>query len=509
MMRREFRKTAFPLLFCGILIILLLLPAPAAAIVTFTTADCACTGYDLPPLDSSQSNAGSSSDTAWLNCWYERWTGSATYTTATFHIGESTSSESKQRLYAGFAKNALPPESLGGNPVKIHEYIPPGPDRYSHLYSVLQPTGQATYYRGERALWYKSTYDIELSVTRVSDTGSPGELLAMMNATEECAKKIVDARQSGGATAAVGTGTGGTGTSTGRTGNGTGGTGTGAGLPGNLPLLPLIIGGVAVAGIGYAVMRMNRSRAGPPVDGDVAIRQQLAQFRSGLDDIIRQKLEEGYYVSNPDIWQQAILDFPVLGTAMMEEVLRGAYGDRTAGGVPIEPHPLHCQECQEEGVKWIGGLVRQTFGPGTILEQLVVNPDSYNNHIANQITLPNGERFIVDIWQGLKDGGARVFREEDWINAWQTKIGGSDDIKNTIPVLRNNHEIDLDDDIRKYGVDKGIDYFRKHSKNPEIAKTIINSYLKKPWSVPEPGAMRTPDLTGLEGTGPSTGGRRW
>jgi hypothetical protein len=495
MVRCEFPKTAFPFLFCGILIILLLLPAPAAAIVTFSTADCACTGYNLPPLDSSQSNAGSSADTAWLNCLYERRTGSAIYTTIGFHIGESTSAESNQRHYAGFAKNALPPESLGGIPVKVHEYIPPGPDRYSHLYSVLMPTGPATYYRGERALWYKSTYDIELSVTRDSDAGSEGELLAMMNAAEECAKKIVDAQQSGGATTAAGTGTG--------------GTGNGGGLPGNLALLPLMIGGVAVAGIGYAVLRMNQSRAGPPGDGDAAIRQQLAQFRSGLDDIIRQKLEEGYYVSNPDIWQQAILDFPILGTAMMEEVLRGAYGNRTAGGVQIEPHPVHCQECQEEGVKWIGGLVSQTFGPGTILEQLVINPDSYNNHIANQITLPNGERFIVDIWQGLKDGGARVFREEDWINAWQTKIGGSDDIKNTIPVLRNNYEIDLDDDIRKYGVDKGIDYFRKHSKNPEIAKTIINSYRKKPWSVPEPGTMRTPDLTGLEGSGPSLGGRRW
>jgi hypothetical protein len=205
-------------------------------------------------------------------------------------------------------------------------------------------------------------------------------------------------------------------------------------------------------------------RSGEPVDleDQVTRLEQLQDLRSSVDQIIIQRQNEGYFIRNPH--------FPV---KIWRWTIGGLY-NWIAGNTGGQ-----CGEAASWGSTWLPDDVKKIFGNTTLVEELVINPTSYSNHAANQIVLPNGDRYIVDMWAGMHEGSSRVYTEDEWLEKWKKTIGGNP------PVLRNNYEIQLEDTIRKYGnVKDGIENFLHEYKDSEAAKITVRSYTKNPWFIP-------------------------
>jgi hypothetical protein len=142
-----------------------------------------------------------------------------------------------------------------------------------------------------------------------------------------------------------------------------------------------------------------------------------------------------------------------------------------------------------------------------IIDDITIYQNPLITHRAVKIILPDGQRYVLDYWEGVSSGKASILPEATWINNWQGKVG----FNNTADIHRTYHEQALESLIRSYGEEKGIEVFKStYKQDPGKANVVVNSYKRNPWFNPRPPEpMKVPDLKDLNGKGPSLGGHRW
>lgn len=188
----------------------------------------------------------------------------------------------------------------------------------------------------------------------------------------------------------------------------------------------------------------------------------LQDLRSRVDAVITQRTQDGYYIKNPNLPRKA-WNWTIGG---LYHWFRGDQGGQ-------------CGDAAQWGKDWLTDDIKKIYGNDVIVEELVVNANGWSNHASTQFVTKNGDRYIIDMWDGMSKGSARVMPEDEWLKKWRARIGGDP------PVLRNNYEIQLEDAIRNNGnVKEGIDDFLHMYRNSEAANITVRSYTRNPWFIP-------------------------
>lgn len=135
-----------------------------------------------------------------------------------------------------------------------------------------------------------------------------------------------------------------------------------------------------------------------------------------------------------------------------------------------------CGEFAGWGKDYSGNFIRTTFGRGAFVDEIILERNPLINHAATKVILPNGERYVLDFWEGMQEGAPRVYTEQDWINKWKNQLGGNPKIehlgyletrlKNLVEILGDPEE--------------AIEMFLDDSNTP-LTRTIAESYRRNPW----------------------------
>ena len=235
---------------------------------------------------------------------------------------------------------------------------------------------------------------------------------------------------------------------------------------------------------------------------------QKMVFKSKFDQIIQQKIKDGYYIKNPDFATNP--DSPEYfpkGKEGKDALVAWATGSPDKGG--------RCGDATEWGKQWLTQVAIETFGQSTFVDKIDVTREGFFenwdiNHRSLKLILPNGERLVPDVHESLIAGKAVVYEEKDWVKKYQDLIGSN---KGDTIVERSVVEDDLINRFQFLGQDKGIKRLkssREYLKNPTLYDQLINSYTKFPVAdhIPEPKEpLPVADLKGLEGKS-SVGGKR-
>jgi hypothetical protein len=134
-------------------------------------------------------------------------------------------------------------------------------------------------------------------------------------------------------------------------------------------------------------------------------------------------VKEGFYVKNPSLIKKAWNNLP----GRLVDWVGGYQGGQ-------------CGEFGEWGAQWSKPFVEQMFGKGAVIDTIYVEEKSTANptgvidqidgvieanHRATRVTLPNGQRLILDYWESMGRGGgnAKVVTEQEWANNWHQEMG--------------------------------------------------------------------------------------
>ncbi len=184
----------------------------------------------------------------------------------------------------------------------------------------------------------------------------------------------------------------------------------------------------------------------------------MAQLEANMAAVIKTQLAAGYYVKNPTLVSKAWNN--TLGGLI--NWLGGYKGGQ-------------CGEFGEWGMKWSEPFITKNFGKGAIITDIVCFRNSLIGHRATRVILPNGDRVVLDYWEGMATGKPAVYPEDQWIAKWKAKLGGSPEIH------RTGDELGLKQMIQTFGEEKGTRLFMSQAKDREKAQSILNSWRKNPW----------------------------
>lgn len=184
----------------------------------------------------------------------------------------------------------------------------------------------------------------------------------------------------------------------------------------------------------------------------------MAQLEANMAAVIKTQLAAGYYVKNPTIISKAWNN--TLGGLI--NWMAGYKGGQ-------------CGEFGEWGMKWSEPFITKSFGKGAIITDIVCFRNSLIGHRATRVILPNGDRVVLDYWEGMATGKPAVYPEDQWIAKWKAKLGGSPEIH------RTGDELGLKQMIQTFGEEKGSRLFMSQAKDKEKAQAVLNSWRKNPW----------------------------
>ncbi|MCJ7549019.1 MAG: hypothetical protein MUQ30_04990 [Anaerolineae bacterium] len=181
---------------------------------------------------------------------------------------------------------------------------------------------------------------------------------------------------------------------------------------------------------------------GKPAGTPEVTPEKLESLRRGFQQIVAQKMKEGYYVRNTDFLRKAWNQVP----GRLLDVFSGHKGGQ-------------CGEYARWGKQWSEPLVRELFGEGATVDHIAIDERSTrvqydfedkidslitSNHAATRVTLPNGESYILDYWAAVGDRqekwgtdvayqqifgepaprqAIQLIPQKEWIKTWREKIG--------------------------------------------------------------------------------------
>lgn len=215
-----------------------------------------------------------------------------------------------------------------------------------------------------------------------------------------------------------------------------------------------------------------------PSSGDPAVDaapEQVGAFGDDFARTVEERLGEGYFVRNRNMVVKA--------------------WNNASDFVWHNPRGGQCGEFAAWGEEWVRPLARQRFGPGTIVDTLVVEEQStlrqegigdwfdswYRaNHAATRVILPDGRRFIVDYWEAMGRGQGtppRLIPEGQWTEKWKAEIGEG-------VVDRTEAELTLKNFVEQYGPERGVEAFRRDmvkQGQQDAGEVLLRSWGRDPW----------------------------
>ena len=255
----------------------------------------------------------------------------------------------------------------------------------------------------------------------------------------------------------------------------------------------------------------------PPIDYS-NVKEKLEKV---MDKIIKDKTAEGYYVRNshtlqdsfeaahkrnPDVFKWEVLYH--MGWIMES----GWKGINNVGELPaylhedlawLTWHPVdyffewkggQCGEYAEHGAEWSKNNIYDQYGRGTKIDKIIIksNVSDSANHAATRITLPNGEKYILDYWEGMQNNRSAVYKEKEWIDTYKkdynlknkgTKV--EYEYSNKVNNEQHNSHL-LKQRIDRYGVNEGkkrfLDFIKKNNTiDLPNAQKIVAAWEKRPW----------------------------
>ena len=213
------------------------------------------------------------------------------------------------------------------------------------------------------------------------------------------------------------------------------------------------------------------------------------QFASEIETM----KEQGFWVANRTD-QSIIWGKPMMGLRRLADNLGltdWQSPDRRMG---------QCQEFARYGHDRTRRMAFQLYGDGAVVDSLWVQeessvrvaeggayPSDYvdavfeDNHTANRVVLPNGQRVMVDYWEAIGNSRRtepRVVTEEEWLQRWES---------GERRVNRTDVEHRLKELIATEGEEDGFRRFREEaaskavSATPNQAEVWIRSWKLSPW----------------------------
>lgn len=220
---------------------------------------------------------------------------------------------------------------------------------------------------------------------------------------------------------------------------------------------------------------------------------QRAVFTERFNQIIQQKIKDGYYIKNPTFAKNP--DSPEFLPILKEgkdATVSFVTGSPDLGG--------RCGEATQWGKQWLEGPAKEIFGNETIIGNIDITREGYFerwdvNHTSVKIILPSGERLVPDVHESLIAGRAVVYDEADWIRKYANIIGGK------VIVEYSGAEGQVINDLNVLGSDAGAAHIKKsdgYSEKPGYYDLLIKSFGEHPPVKPVP-VEKHGKSTGLEG----------
>lgn len=218
---------------------------------------------------------------------------------------------------------------------------------------------------------------------------------------------------------------------------------------------------------------------------------------------------KGKYVANYDLFDKVRYGMPHLVTSAVDwfsdllpdvEVLAPQTDptDPYVGFIPEwkivnarAPHVTdtnwgQCGEFEQWGKEQLKDPIKKIFGEDAILTHIEIQSTNnpLANHIANEVILKNGDRYVVDMWETMATGEVKIYPESAWIEKWRGPgyVGSYSDVSLG---GESSLEADLTKKIREAGQEEGIKKFLSQYPGHDKAKAemIVNSYKANPWQL--------------------------
>lgn len=144
-----------------------------------------------------------------------------------------------------------------------------------------------------------------------------------------------------------------------------------------------------------------------------------------------------------------------------------------------------CGEYGDWGCDWTQKQCKEIFGDEVVITQITAE-GRFSNHNASRVITPNGERYVIDYWQGMQDKQA-LYTEDEWITQ-QAEAGRGKVVRSHSgdrrDIYQGGEEGMLNWSINKYGEKEGIRKFlTADTKQVSLEKkeAIVRSYQRSPW----------------------------
>jgi hypothetical protein len=195
--------------------------------------------------------------------------------------------------------------------------------------------------------------------------------------------------------------------------------------------------------------------------------RNIEKLEDRMGNIIKEKIEEGYFVRNTGLLKKAWNNS--IGLVVNE------WAGGWKGG--------QCGQYGEWGMEWSKDAVHEIFGEKAIITDISASNNRFLGHRATKVILPDGRRVVLDYWEGMpKKGKQKIYSEEEWIEKWNKKLWG--DYLGKAQVDRHPDELNLKQYISDWGEEIGINKFRAYQSGKngtEYADIFIRSWEKSPW----------------------------
>jgi hypothetical protein len=219
--------------------------------------------------------------------------------------------------------------------------------------------------------------------------------------------------------------------------------------------------------------------------------QLLQQLETRFQDMVDQRIKEGYVVTNADfirkVWHM------------------------TLGQVPdwwLGYHEGYCQEFAAWGMKWSGdqkspGFVQELFGEHVIVDTIFVREQSSGhpdgpvdwadslvqaNHTATRVILPTGESYVLDYWAAVGErqsdpsADVKLIPEQEWIEKWTQAIGKNDcEVYNLHASQRYFREMVAQSDSFEEACERFRNLRPATRGDDARVEMIINNWIRTPW----------------------------